>query len=731
MSQFAQQWPVAQQEQMMHRHGITRPIYPFSALVGQEEMKLALLLNAIAPQIGGVLVRGEKGTAKSTAVRALQALLPDNEVVAGCAFGCNPADLSSLCYSCLERLRQEGTLMQERRAVRLVELPLGATEDRVLGTLDLERAIKDGIRSFEPGLLALAHRGILYIDEVNLLPDHLVDALLDAAVTGINVVEREGISFVHPASFLLIGTMNPEEGDLRPQLLDRFGLSVEVRGLKDAMLRAEVVKRRIAFEADASTFAAHWRDAEDALRSQIKAARRLLTQVSVPEHILGLITHICANLDVEGLRADLTIYKSAAALAALEQRTLVTEQDVERVAPLALAHRQRRQPHEQPGLDTQTLQHVMQTYFPPQKEHQQQKPEKIQQDIQNQQGSSSSEEGGEKQEQALVPHENSPPTEQGHQQERELSEQVIPPGVPTTLAPLEQRNRRSYTTTRSLQRGTRRTGGRTITTSRARGRTVAARRPAQRPHALALAPTLRRAALQQPRRRREHAEDEQQRFWLERWDILEPVREQKCGVLMLFVVDASGSMAARQRMAAAKGAVLALLQRAYQRRDRVGLLQFRGSGATLLLAPTNSTSRAFQALAQLPTGGRTPLASALRLAQRTLQKAMARESQQQPILICVTDGRANVVDNSTLHAPTVTPVEDALEAARELRAMGITSLVIDTETGFVRTELAALLARQLGGSYVALTSLEASSIVNAVQTVVEQELVGKRPSMFS
>src|SRR3989440_901301 len=246
MSQFTQRWSLAQQEQGAHHMDAMRTAYPFSALVGQDEMKLALLLNAVSPHVGGVLVRGEKGTAKSTAVHALQALLPPITVVEDCVFGCDPTDIKHMCQSCAQRLQAEETLPQQQRLVRLVQLPLGATEDRVLGTLDLERAIKDGVRQFEPGLLAAAHRGILYIDEVNLLPDHLVDALLDAATTGMNVVEREGISFTHPAQFVLIGTMNPEEGDLRPQLLDRFGLSIDVHGLKDPILRTHVVSRRIA-----------------------------------------------------------------------------------------------------------------------------------------------------------------------------------------------------------------------------------------------------------------------------------------------------------------------------------------------------------------------------------------------------------------------------------------------------------------------------------------------------
>src|SRR5260370_29125230 len=281
-----------QQNQFVHRVHSQRTTYPFSALVGQDEMKLALLLNAVSPQGAGVLVRGEKGTAKSTVVRAFQALLPPITVVEDCVFGCDPTDIKHMCQSCAQCLEREETLLQQQRLVRLVQLPLGATEDRVLGTLDLERAIKDGVRQFEAGLLAAAHRGILYIDEVNLLPDHLVDALLDAATTGMNVVEREGISFTHPAQFVLTGTMNPEEGDLRPQLLDRFGLSIEVRGLKDPLLRTQVVRRRIAFETDAAAFREEWQGAEADLCRQIETARRVLPEVVISAHIMGLFPSI-------------------------------------------------------------------------------------------------------------------------------------------------------------------------------------------------------------------------------------------------------------------------------------------------------------------------------------------------------------------------------------------------------------------------------------------------------
>jgi len=719
MSHFTEHWSLSQQQQVAQQTRILRVAYPFSALVGQEEMKLALLLNAVSPQIAGVLVRGEKGTAKSTAVRALQALLPEITVVKHCVFGCDPTDLRHLCQFCVERLEREGSLPEQQRPVRLVELPLGATEDRVLGTLDLERAIKDGTRQFEPGLLAAAHRGILYIDEVNLLPDHLVDALLDAATTGINVVEREGISFAHPANFLLIGTMNPEEGDLRPQLLDRFGLTVEVHGLKDPLLRTQVVKRRIAFETDAVAFREQWQASEAQICRQIEMARQLLPQAVVPENILGLIAHICAQLDVEGLRADITIYKAATALTALEKRQIVTAGDVQRVATMALLHRRRRQPFEQPELDQHEIEELINGYHPPEQE-QREHPPMSAQDSSPQSTTSSADEG--QREHLLqegVTRINRPDNGVSEQ-----VEQVIPPGAPTAIATLTQERTKTHTAAkpRRMLAPAPQSARAGISLPQARGRVVAARHPTKHPSSLALAPTLRAAALHQQRRRAEHGPSEGQRLWLERWDIFEPVRQSKSGALILFAVDASGSMAARRRMATAKGAVLALLQRAYQERDHVGLLEFRGVKATLLLPPTNSRDQAFRSLTNLPTGGRTPLASGLRLARRTLQLARARDNQQQAILVLVTDGRANVADLDAAHG--LNPIEDALAAARELRSDGASALVIDTEEGPVRTGLARKLAQELGGTYVELSTLEAMPVANAVNTALGRTRAG-------
>ncbi|MDQ3251413.1 MAG: ATP-binding protein, partial [Actinomycetota bacterium] len=329
--------------------------YPFSAIVGQEDLKLALLVNAVSPEVGGVLVRGEKGTAKSTAVRALAGLLPSIRVVSGCPYSCDPEAPNPECPAGPHHLdAPTGT-----RPVRLMELPVGASTDRLAGTLDIEKALSEGRKAFEPGLLAAAHRGILYVDEVNLLSDHLVDLLLDVAAMGVNYVEREGVSVRHPSRFILVGTMNPEEGDLRPQLLDRFGVTVEVSGSPEPADRVEVVRRRLRYEAAPEEFAEVWSAADEELAASVVSARMRLPAVDLDEEILFRISTLCAELGVDGLRGDLVTAKTARTLAAWDGRSEVLLDDVKRAALLALSHRRRRGPFEQPGMDPEELENAL------------------------------------------------------------------------------------------------------------------------------------------------------------------------------------------------------------------------------------------------------------------------------------------------------------------------------------------------------------------------------------
>jgi Mg-chelatase subunit ChlI len=332
-------------------------IYPFTAIVGQDRMRRALILNAVDTRIGGVLIRGERGTAKSTAARGLAALLPQVKVVEDCRFGCDPDKPTTWCTECRERAASgEKKLPFHKRTTPFVNLPVSATEDRVVGTLDIEQAIQKGERHFEPGVLANANRGLLYIDEVNLLDDHVVDVLLDSAAMGVNVVEREGISFSHPARFILVGTMNPEEGELRPQLLDRFALSVDIVGIREARERAMIMERNLSFEGDPETFRNQWLAKESELSKKIERARELVDQVTYTSRDLLSIAALTASLNVDGHRADLVILKAARAQAAFEGRTKINDHDIALAAELALPHRIKRTPFQQAEITSEQLQ---------------------------------------------------------------------------------------------------------------------------------------------------------------------------------------------------------------------------------------------------------------------------------------------------------------------------------------------------------------------------------------
>jgi magnesium chelatase subunit D len=658
----------------------TRLVFPFTAIVGQESIKLALLLNAISPAIGGVLIRGHKGTAKSTAVRALARLLPDIEVVAGCPFACAPSDAPEGCPHCAGRTAARQSLT---RPAALVELPLGATEDRVVGTLDIERALKTGEKHFEPGLLAATHRGLLYIDEVNLLSDHLVDILLDAAAMGVNYIEREGISVSHPASFILVGTMNPEEGELRPQLLDRFGLAVDVQAERQIDARAEVVRRRIAFDHDPEGFWTQWAATEQGERSRLVEAQHRLSAVHLDEALLHLISGICMDFDVDGMRADITMYRAAIALAAYEGRTEVIEDDIRRVARLVLPHRRRRQPFDQPSVDEQQLEDSLERHRPPQNGSPPPPPPASHPD--DHPGHTA----------------DTPPgrTEQ-HAEGLAPEDRQASIGQPFAVRPLEGMLRQAV-----QQRAL---GKRNRTLGSSTGHYVTSRLPQGRVHDIALDATLRAAA---PKLRQRQSRGE---GWLAIYptDLRQKVREARTGSLVLFAVDASGSMGARDRMVATKGAVMSLLLDAYQKRDQVGMISFRGYDASVLLPPTGSVERAQQCLADLRTGGRTPLAAGLAKAYEVLLRYRQRERQTQPLLVVLTDGRANA------GLATGDPMTEALWHAARLREAQVPCLMVDTEQGAMQLGLAQRLAEAAGGTYLRLEELAASTLANVVRLAI-------------
>ncbi|MCR1970762.1 ATP-binding protein [Clostridium cochlearium] len=336
-----------------------KKVYPFTAIVGQENMKKALILNVINPSLGGVLIRGEKGTAKSTAVRALAQLLPERSQVEGCIFGCDPEDKSSMCTKCSEKIKKGNKLDKINEKMKVVDLPVSATEDRVVGTLDIEYAIKKGEKKFEPGILAEANRNILYVDEVNLLDDHVVDVLLDSAAMGVNTIEREGVSFSHPAKFILVGTMNPEEGDLRPQLLDRFGMVVDVIGERDTKKRVEVIKRRLEYEDNNEEFILSYEKEQQKLRDRISKAKEILKEVSFDDKVLEIAAKISIEMEVDGHRADISMIKTAMTIAAFNGRDKVNSEDMLEAAELTLPHRMRRKPFEEGVMDFSKVEEII------------------------------------------------------------------------------------------------------------------------------------------------------------------------------------------------------------------------------------------------------------------------------------------------------------------------------------------------------------------------------------
>ncbi|MFJ3106408.1 putative cobaltochelatase [Streptomyces sp. NPDC086835] len=670
--------------------------YPFTAVVGMDDLRLALLLNAVSPAVGGVLVRGEKGTAKSTAVRALASLMPDVDVVAGCRFSCAP---DAPDPACPDGPHEAGPGVA--RPTRMVELPVGASEDRLVGALDIERALAEGVKAFEPGLLADAHRGLLYVDEVNLLHDHLVDLLLDAAAMGASYVEREGVSVRHASRFLLVGTMNPEEGELRPQLLDRFGLTVEVAASRDPDLRVEVVRRRLAYDDDPAGFAARWAGEEEALRERIVAARELLPRVVLGDVALRQIAATCAAFEVDGMRADIVMARTATALAAWAGRDEVTEEDVRQAALLALPHRRRRNPFDAPGLDESKLDETLDEFGG----HDEPDGDPDPTDPDPGPGPEGGPDGGGGG--GVPPQDGGPDRGEAAASAPETGQAPVPAqgagaGAEHQPARATEPFRTKMLSVPGLGEGA---AGRRSRARTEHGRTTGARRPQGALTKLHLSATVQAAAPHQRARGRSGPG-----LVVRRDDMRQATREGREGNLVLFVVDASGSMAARKRMGAVKGAVLSLLLDAYQRRDKVGLITFRGKGAELALPPTSSVDAAAARLESLPTGGRTPLAQGLLKAQDVLRIERLRDPSRRPLMVVVTDGRATAAGSGDAFAP-------ALRAARLHAAERTAAVVVDCEAGPVRLGLAGTLARELGGSAVTLDELRAESIAGLVKDV--------------
>ena len=634
--------------------------FPLTAIVGMEALVESLLVNAVAPEVGGVLVRGERGTAKSTAVRALAPLLPP-VLAAAC---------ERFCFAPGE-LAPDGPVAADaavaERPAPLVELPLGTTLDRLVGALDLARALA-GEQAFEAGLLARAHQGILYVDEVNLLPDHLVDALLDAAATGVARVEREAVSAQHAARFVLVGTMNVEEGELRPQLLDRFGLGIEARAPVDPAQRAEIVRRRLAFERDPDAFAAQWEPAERALAERIAAARARVADVRLPERELLRITGACARLAIDGVRGDIVCARAARALAALDGAGEVGEEHVRRAAALAIAHRRRRDPLDGRAPDEQDLERALDGE-PPDDEP----PPRGN----GGQPAHAPANGGNSGRSAHAPGNGAgsipDPAHSDAQAGVPGTDDTQAAGTPSPLRPAGERRDPPAPARLPRDALALRGSGAGPTGRRARTRgpgagAIDSRLAAPASADLALVASLRARLLGAgPGELREH------------------VRSGRESALVCLVVDASGSMGARRRLARVKGALIALLADAYAGRDRVAVIAFRDSTAELLLAPGAPIEHAAAAIRALPTGGRTPLAAGLYAAAGLIRREALREPDRRAIAVVLTDGRVADREGAVARA-----------AARLGRAAAAVH-VVDTEEGPVRLGLATAIAAAAGG----------------------------------
>jgi magnesium chelatase subunit D len=660
---------------------------PFSAVVGQDDARLALLLGAVDPGIGGVLLTGEKGTAKTTLVRALADILPSISVVAKCRFSCDPAAPDP---GCPDGPHPEGAAARHR-AVRLVELPLGATDDRITGSLDVPRVLAGAPTSeaFAVGLLALAHRGVLYVDEINLLPDHLVDVLLDAAATGTTTVEREGISLRHACQFLLVGTMNPEEGELRPQLLDRFGLCVPVVASADPRRRADAVRARLEHDRHpAGSSAAHGAAGQE-LTSRIAAAQAVSGSVELADAELLRITTACASLGVDGLRGDLVTARAAIAHAAWQGQASVTDSDIRAAARLALPHRRRRGPFDDPGLDDVQLDEAFGPAEPEGGPEDDSPPDGDPPSDDDgggsgggsepagdaaARGSASAAERGEPGPDAATSPPNGPGgTAGGTAKPGPGPTKSAGPGAAFSVRHLQARG---------LGSGD---GGRRSRSQGPGGRPAGTAATTSSPD---LTATVRAAALARPG----------QPFEVMPGDLRRWLRRGRESNLVILLLDTSGSMGARRRSATVSTVALSLLRDSYRRRDRIALLTFRGREATVVVPPTRSVDLASRRLGDLPVGGQTPLAEGLDAVGELARRERWREPARRPLLVVVTDGRA-------------TGGTDALGRARHAarRLAGISSVVVDAEDGPVRLGLAGLIARDLGAELATVAGLASAS----------------------
>jgi len=700
-----------------------RIVFPFSAIVALDKLKLAIIINAINPKVGGLLIRGPKGSGKTTVVRAIAEVLPEIKTVKDCPFNCNPHDPSNMCSRDSERYRNGEKLPVEQKEMRVVDLPLGATEDRVVGSLDVEKAIKLGVEALEPGILAEANQNILYVDEINLLPDHIADDLLDAAATGWNVVEREGISVSHPSRFVFVGTMNPEEGELRPQLLDRFSLSVGVERISSVPDRMEVVKRNIEFERDPERFYEEFKKAQEELRSKIVHAREVLPKVEMPEELLEAVCNACAELKVDGVRPDIVISKAASTLAAFEDRTTVTLDDVLIAAELALSHRTR----EGGFLEPATLDEIRQTFQSkvreagaegkpgPKLEIDEGKGKKFKAFVWPRKIEKQKEKNSEKKKSNYVPQRFKRifftldelvrgklsfgqktwdiPTEA----------RVLPSSSVTAReaqltegTPLLNKIRGSLLAPFSLIFKPQRTrtgigvhvGKRAETvTALHRGRPSGWRFPQGKPRDIHLPATIRAAALGQ--RFREKPPETALKILPE--DVREKSRIYKAPMTIVLVIDLSKSM--MYNIESVRDAILKLHGDAYRYRDKVGIVALKGMNAVVVQHPITNLRVVANKLLKLNVSGFTPLAAGMLKAWEVLEEAKRRDRSTIPVMVIVTDGNANIPLKRSLQTGEVRRIDllnaaffkyedlavnDVVSVSEMIKKEGIYTVVINT-----------------------------------------------------
>ncbi len=643
-------------------------IYPFTAIIGQEMMKLALILNAINPNIGGVLIQGMKGTAKSTAVRALADILPEIEIIKDCMFNCNPNDENQMCLKCKEKFKDHNIDEDEiiEKKMNVITLPINATEDRVIGTIDMKKALIEGIKALEPGILAEANRNILYIDEVNLLADNVADVLLDSAAMGVNIIEREGISFHHPAHFILVGTMNPEEGNLRPQLLDRFGLSVNVERIQDIDRRVKIVKQVEQFQNHPEEFSAKYEKKQQALKDRIIKAKSILDEVRVTDEQLKKIAALCIEFQTDGHRADITITRTAKTIAAFNERKGVNEQDIKTAAKLALNHRMRRLPFEDPVLDEEKIDEMIEEDF-------------------------KYDSSKEKDDQSKL-----------HSEEiMNVREEQFDIGKDTNAEQIIEDKRLREEMNTSGQRILHHTKS-------SRGKYIGGEKPRKfdfkGTNDIAISETLNQAAL-----------DEKNRESIMKGGSLTILEDHihlkrrmgKSSYLIIFCVDASGSMGVKNRMEAVKGAIFSILRTNYIHRDKVALVVFRKEKAEVILPPTRSTDLAYKFLKEIPTGGTTPLVEGLTKAVDLALEEKRKNTGYIPLILLLTDARGNVYYNDAL--------DDLIKTGNSIAQNELEMIIIDTENTEISLGINKKLSEAAEAIYYHIDDLNEQTLSNVLK----------------